>query len=232
MAGRRPRVPRDEQAGIAPLRGEPPPRPAPPLPPPPENKRWPPPKQIIRPGIGKDWERQENGRGARFPPGNEASVTHGTSPSSERNRLRIERRARQFMSQALADPAMPDHLRSPSFRHAVWGWSKAEVMAEITWEWATGLIEAEGLTAMMLPPLPGTNPVFITVQSAERTAAWHRGRIGLDPVSYARIAKDLGLNRRAQEDGLTRLAGQGAEIVARRRALAAVPDEAAGTGDG
>ena len=203
MAGRKPYKGRDEQAGRAPLRG------APPLPP--------------APGEDEKWPRSRDGAAPASWAGTQGHKTHGTSAPSALDQLRIDARAREFMVAALENPAMPDHLRSPGFRTAVWGWSKVEILAEIVWEWACTLIEGDGMAALMLPPLPGTNPVFATIQLAESKAAWHRSRLGLDPTSYARIAKDLGLNRRAAEDGLTRLDSAGAEIVGRRMALEAGP---------
>lgn len=218
MAGRKPSKGRDEQAGVTPLLGSPPARSGAPLPP--------------LPGTDEKWPRSRvTAAGPASWAGTQGHQTHGTSMSSARIKLKIDRRAREFMARVLEDPSMPDHLRSPAFRLAVWGWSKAEIMSEVVWEWACELIEGEGLTAMMLPPLPGTNPVFVTIQLAESKAAWHRSRLGVDPVSFARLAKDLGLNQRAAEDGLTRLAGEGAQIVKHRRALMAVPSDAPADAD-
>ena len=45
-----------------------------------------------------------------------------------------------------------------------------------------------------------------------------RGRLGLDPVSRAKIAKDLGIAQRASDDALARLGETGKAIRERRAA--------------
>jgi hypothetical protein len=48
-----------------------------------------------------------------------------------------------------------------------------------------------------------------------------RGRLGFDPVNFARLAKDMGLAHKASEDALAKLADEG-EAIRKRRAPAYV----------
>ena len=128
----------------------------------------------------------------------------------------IEPRARRFLRDVLADPGYPDHIRSPAFAQAAFAWAKAEVVAEMVFRWMSEQMERGGIGAMMLPPMPGTRPLVETVGSVEARAERARARLGLDPVSYAKIMSDLGLSRRAEDEALEGLGKRGAEITARR----------------
>jgi hypothetical protein len=52
----------------------------------------------------------------------------------------------------------------------------------------------------------------------EGRAAQLRRSLGLDPSSFTQIAKDVSLMREQQDDGIERLAAEGAKIRARREA--------------
>lgn len=223
MAGRKRIRPRDERLGVTPLRGKPPP-------PPPE-----PGGRAADPGppplTGVVWPQPEP------PPPGYGRGTHGTTDSPGRPNIALDARARAIETAILEDPEMADHLRSPMFRKGMRAMCRAEARDEIVWEWLCAVVDEGGVGALMMPPMPGTRAPIETSMSAEARAAWHRARMGLDPVSYAKIARDLGIAGRAAEDGLVRLAGQGAEIIARREALAAAsswdddpddPDDARG----
>lgn len=125
-------------------------------------------------------------------------------------------RAREILTATLENPRMPDHVRSPAFAVAVAEWAKAEAVAELVYEWAVRQIADGGMAAVMMPPMPGTKPPLETWRGLHAHAARLRARVGLDPVSYAALAKDLGIAQRAADDALERMAARGAEITARR----------------
>ena len=193
MAGRKPRVTRDEQTGVTPLRG----------------KR----AKDGQSGSGlKDdgtWEPEFPGQREPFQPGHTKSVVHGAR--SERT---IRPLAELLMQSILEDAEQPDHLRSPMFRFTLSECCRAQAVAEILFDY----IDSLGVEDMVRPRLSGTKSPVDQWKAAAAHAANLRSKLGLDPVSYARIAKDLGIAGKASEDAIGRLAETGKGIVERREA--------------
>lgn len=208
MAGRKKARPRDEQRGASPLRGK-----VPAAPPPPGGRAAPPLQGVVR--------------GPVPPPGDdEPGLERGTHMAGSREGSKHIRAAAAAMEAAfLADPDMPDHFRSPAFRGELRDMCRASALGDWVWNWLCLAEEEGGLMALFLPPMPGTRPPVEVMLSVLSKAANHRSRMGANPVSYARIAKDLGLTARTAEDGLARLAAEGAEIVSRRGELEAGPGD-------
>jgi hypothetical protein len=77
---------------------------------------------------------------------------------------------------------------------------------------------------MVRPPLAGTRSPVDIWKATDAHAGRLRAQLGLNPVAYAGLAKDLGLAAKASDDALERLAAQGAEI-ATRRAIGTGPAE-------
>jgi hypothetical protein len=123
-------------------------------------------------------------------------------------------RAEVLMTSVLEDAECPDHLRSPMFRFTLGAWCRAESVASVLYEYIMTLSTEE----MMTPRLAGTRAPVDLWKAADAHAANLRSKLGLDPVSYARIAKDLGIASKASEDALGRLAETGKGIVERREA--------------
>ena len=181
MAGRKPRVTRDEQAGVTPLRGE----------------------------------RRSDGR---FGPGNEeaargggAGMRHGMN-----SRRAIDDRAQAIITAMLEDARCPDHLRSPAFAAEVLAWGKAEAMAALAWEYMGELLDAGGPAAIF-----GMQPGMLKAQSEvwkahAAFAASRRAALGISPVSYAKISRDLGIAAAPTADQLQRMGERGGEIARRR----------------
>lgn len=194
MAGRKPRKPLDEQQGnVTPLQGR---RPGP-------RSRQP----SARHGDTGDWTEAFESQRPPFGKGHIINQVHGA-----RNNRDVAVRARAILNEAVDNEAMPDHLRSVPFRAAVEAWARTEAMASLIWDYLVGLDPEDMMTAR----LGGTKSPVDLWQILENRAATMRGRLGLDPVSYAKIMKDLGLTEKRIEDGLARLAGKGAEIVSKR----------------
>lgn len=191
MAGRKPRQTADEQAGVTPLRG---PR--------------------SRSGLAEDgatFVPQFPGQRPPFPPGNQYALHHGAySPQA----IVL---ARALVSAVLEDPAMPGHLRSPAFRHSLEAWARLQTMADMIFPWMAEL-EIDEMTAPQGKIGNGKSRLELYLL-AERQAANARSRLGLDPVSYAKIKKDLGIAANASEHQLEKLATAGAQITARRLAI-------------
>lgn len=128
---------------------------------------------------------------------------------------RIKVLAQAIILRVLENPAMPDHLRSPLFRPSLDAWARTEAGLQMIYDWMSDQIEQGGTGAMMVPPMPGTKAPMETWMLLERSAATLRSKLGMDPVSYAKIARDLGLGSKNEQDRLERMAEQGAGIVAR-----------------
>jgi hypothetical protein len=187
MAGRRGQASRDAQAGVTPLHG-------------------------VQPGdermgeVDPDWEPAYPGQRPPFGRGNTLGRTHGASSENVVGPL-----AEAIEAEILSDAQMPQHVRSVPFRRSVRASSRAEAVAEILFGYIAELTPEQ----MTIPRKAGTKAPLDLYLSAEAKAAGHRARLGLDPVSYARIAKDLGLAHAASEQALEKLAGQGAEVTRR-----------------
>jgi len=110
------------------------------------------------------------------------------------------------------------------YARALQAWARAEVITDVIYAWMDELMSVQcSIAAMMLPPMPGTKALIETWRIAERGADQARKALGLDPASYAKLMDDLGLTRKAEDAALGAHIAAGAEIVARRRALKAVP---------
>ena len=199
MAGRKPNEPLDEQQGkVSPLRG-------------PRGVRRPR-QPTARHGDVGDWKPDFVDQRPPFGKGHTINQVHGAQ-----NPRDVAMRAIRIRDQALENPAMPEHMRSEPFRASVEAWARTEAMASLLWDYIIGL----GPEDMMTARLGGTKAPIDLWQILEQRAATMRARLGLDPVSYAKIIKDLGLTERRIEDSLEKLAGHGAEITSRREIPAA-----------
>jgi len=196
VAGRRQGKSRDEEAGVTPLHGRPPRGTA----------------KGTPSGIGPDgvWHPAVPGQRPPFAPGNTINLTHGaTCPA------KIRPRAEEIVRSVLEDALMPDHLRSPAFRFALQAWAEAEAAAAMLYDW----ICEQSIETLVFPRLGATKAPVELWQTMAKTAMTLRGKLGLDPASYARISKDLGIAENASENQLRGAAQRGALIVARRAAI-------------
>lgn len=186
MAGRKPRATRDEQAGTNPLQGGKP--------------------GIVNPNASHAPEAQSSRSRA-----NSNGLKHGMASARALND-----RAEAIIAAQLEDARCPDHLRSPTFAAEVMAWGKAEAMASLAWDYMCELLEAGGPAAIF-----GMQPGMLKAQSEvwkahAAHAASRRAALGISPVSYAKIARDLGLAAATTQDQLARMSERGGEIASRR----------------
>lgn len=182
MAGRKPRVTGDEQAGVSPLR----------------------PRRGSAPPLR--------------PPG-----THPRRGDTPAERA-IRERATALVTAMWETPRCPPHLRQEAFASQMLAWGRAEAVASVAYDRMCELLAEQGPDAIF-----GMKPGIMRAMSEvwmglERHASQQRSKLGLDPVSYAKISRDLGIAAGAAEDRLTKMAKQGSEIVQRRLGLPA-PEE-------
>ena len=152
------------------------------------------------------WEPAFPGQRPPFKAGHTAS-TH-TGYMSER---RIEPLATQIAGALLADPDTPEHLREPIFTAAVQAWARAEATCQLLQAWlaerditaALTDLETEksdeehtaggkGSRKTVTRRLPS---VLETARKYETLAAKLRSQLGIDPMSAARLGRDLAARR-------------------------------------
>lgn len=225
MAGRKPRKPRDEETGRPPLRG------VPAVPPDeaggasevpgrvrPGGRRKPPDAPKAGSGINPDtgeWSPAYPGQRPPFMPGNTVNQTHGAYSESLIGPARDA-----ILRRMLTDPDMPDHLRHPMWMDARKDYAVVQAMSDRVVAW----IEQMPVEQMMEPrgaSGQGKSAGELALMFLDR-AMKHRGRLGLDPLAYARLRKDLGLAHNQETMALERLAATGGELSSRH--LEALPE--------
>lgn len=135
-------------------------------------------------------------------------MVHGAT--SER---RVGPLAAQIAAGLLADAETPEHLREPVFSAAVQGWARAEAVCALLRDFLDGQdIEAaltettkgaekeerEGTTARRTSVTRRVTAALDASRRWEAHAANLRSKLGLDPVSAARVGRDLATSRYLQ----------------------------------
>lgn len=167
-----------------------------------------------------DWTPAFPGQRPPFEPGNEVAVTHGANSTRKVAPLaaEIERAAR-------TDPAWPGYLNDSGYASAVGSWARAEAVCRLLWEWLAEQDPAEWM-ASTLDSVTDTEKfeggsqsrtrarrvgsVMEQLRAWEATAARQRQRLGLDPLSRARLGRDVTAGAVDFAELLTR-AGEDAE---------------------
>lgn len=129
--------------------------------------------------------------------------------------LRAQERAAAFLRQVLADPTFPDYLKAPMFRVEVTSWANVQTQADMVYEWFLELPEDEKYVPSKAGVQKSPLEQWLMVDAQ---AAKYRNRLGLNPVSYAKLRVALGLHKKQQDDAIAGLAKQGAKIRKRREA--------------
>ena len=155
-------------------------------------------------------EAQGGPNGARgyswppFAPGHELSTKHGAKSARK-----VEPLARELAAQLLTVPGA-EYLQAPRFSSAVYAWARAEAKCARVAEY----LETMPIERQMESPKPGTAPPLEIWRRLEATALTHRGRLGLDPLSAARLGKDVA----AAKVDIAKLLSDAQEAVASREA--------------
>lgn len=140
-----------------------------------------------------------------FEPGNEVATRHGAN--SERH---VGPLAEQIAAALLNHPETPQYVREPSYAAVVRAWSRAEAVVELLWRWLgqhdldaalTDLTEAdEDATFDKGSSTKHTTSrhvesVLTQLHRHEVRAMNLRSQLGLDPLSRARLGKDVAAQR-------------------------------------
>jgi hypothetical protein len=173
-------------------------------------------------GVQADgsWEPVFEGQREPFTAGNTAAVVHGADSGRQ-----VVPLAGQIVERYLGGGECPEYLKAPHFLPTVEAWARLQARAALLDDWLAGM-SAEEMT--MPRKAGGSSPVEIWL-AAERAAGRARERLGLDPVAWAKLARDLGIAGRAADDALSRLAEGGRQIRERRESAFKVIE---GGGDG
>jgi hypothetical protein len=98
--------------------------------------------------------------------------------------------AAQLVEAITADETVP-YLQTPVYQAAVWAWARAEARVMTLTEWLANQRPAEVNE-------DGSIPAALTaLERWEKIAANARSRLGLDPLSRARLGKDLATTKQA-----------------------------------
>ncbi len=143
-------------------------------------------------------------RGYSWPPaapGNDLATVHGAN--SER---RIAPRAAQIAAELLSHPDTPRYLHEPSYAPVIHAWARAEAVVALLWDW---LAEHDIDAALTDLTTTDEDHQHRKSGSRKRTVSHHiesvltqlhrhevramnlRSRLGLDPLSRARLGKDV-----------------------------------------
>lgn len=148
----------------------------------------------VQPAIA-DWQRPE------FEPGNTVAQVHGAfSPRV------VDPLATELVEALLADGDV-SYLRAPSYRLSLWAWARSEVQCQLLVEHVEqlgglveGLVETgteesdetrDGGNLHRVSKSRRMGSALTALDRAERHAAMCRSRLGLDPLSRARLGRDV-----------------------------------------
>lgn len=163
-----------------------------------------------KPAPPDDWAPAFPGQRPPFAPGNELTMKHGAQSPR-----RVDPLATQLQRELLANDEVA-YLRSPRFAAAVRSWATAEAKVALIAQWVAGMdIEAAAESGQ-----GKTSPLEL-LRKWETTAANHRARLGLDPMSAARLGKDVAQGKAADAAAALTAAREKAE----RRSREENPDD-------
>ena len=125
-----------------------------------------------------------------FEPGNTLSLRHGYH-----SRRRVDPRARELVDMVLGDPDL-SYLHAAPNRPALWAWAVAEARAELLGEYLARAGDATGDGVGDLEDAR-VRTAYGLLHRAETRAENGRKQLGLDPLSRARLGKDVAMGRQA-----------------------------------
>ena len=135
-------------------------------------------------GVLDRWVPAFPGQRPPFPPGHELSVQHGAySPR------KVDPLATELVDLVLADPDC-QYVRAPAYRPAVWAWARAEAQVQLLTEYlaARGEESGDGIGDL---DKERVRSAYLLLHRADARAATGRARLGLDPLSRARLGRDV-----------------------------------------
>jgi len=150
--------------------------------------------------IPEGWVPDFEGQRPPFAPGNTLSLKHGVDSSR-----RVDPIANRFIEELrLSEDQHMQYLAQPRFTAAVWAWAQAEAKVQLVSDWVDGMEISEAAESGR-----GQTSALELLRKWQATAQTQRARLGLDPLSAARLGKDVAQGNQADAAGeLTRLRAQ------------------------
>jgi len=141
------------------------------------------------------WVPEFPGQRPPFAPGNQLAVTHGAFSAARTDPI-----AQRFVQEVVTDPNTA-YLAAPRFATALWGWAVTAARVELLSAWVDGM----DITVATNSARGQTSPLEL-LRKWMATLQTQSARMGLDPLSAARLGKDVAQGRQADAAGeLTRL---------------------------
>lgn len=138
-------------------------------------------------GGDVEWAPEFPGQRPPFPPGNDLATQHGAySPR------KVDPLARELVDLVLADTGL-GYLQAPAYRPALWAWARAEAQAQLLTEY----LERRGKGGVGDLGDERVKAAYLLLHRAEARALSGRRQLGLDPLSRARLGKDVAQGRAA-----------------------------------
>lgn len=133
------------------------------------------------------WVPAFPGQRPPFQPGHELSIQHGAySPR------KVDPLAAELVERLLQDPTV-GYLQTPAYRPALWAWARAEAQVQLLTEY----LEQRGKGGVGDLGDERVKQAYLLLHRAEARADRSRARLGLDPLSRARLGKDVAQGRAA-----------------------------------
>lgn len=129
---------------------------------------------LPRPPRGYSWEP--------FQPGHTLSLHHGAYSPRKVDPLAAEL-AGQVVALAEQEGSSTTYLTEPSYRASVWAWARAEAKVQLLTEWLMDRTDLDDEGEV--------RPAAELLEKVERRAESLRARLGLEPLSRARLGRDV-----------------------------------------
>lgn len=130
-----------------------------------------------------EWVPEFPGQRPPFRPGHELSIHHGAH-----SKRKVDPLAAELVRSMLDDAAMA-YLHAPHWRPALWAWARAEAQAQLLTEYLLKAAEDAGDGVGDLD-VDRVKTAYLLLHRAETRATTQRTRLGLDPLSAARLGRD------------------------------------------
>jgi len=132
------------------------------------------------------WTPEFEGQRPPFHEGNELAVTHGAYSAKRTDPI-----ARRYIDELAQDPGL-EYLQAPRFHAALWAWASTMAKVELLQQWVDDMPIQQAADSDK-----GKTSALELLRKWMATAQTQAARLGLDPLSAARLGKDIAGARQA-----------------------------------
>jgi hypothetical protein len=151
------------------------------------------------------WTPAFEGQRPPFQPGNDLAVTHGAYAQRK-----VAPLAAQLIESVMADDQV-SYLHLPSYRPALAAWAAAEAKVILIEAWVDGMTIESAAESKQ----GQTSPLEL-LRKWDATCQTHRARLGMDPLSRARLGRDVAATQVDAVAALTRMRAEAERADAER----------------